>query len=67
MNDNKYAPILDLRMRLKVDIEEGNTMRKVYKGSGLNDYEMKEIKDYHVINDVVVDRGPSPYSIQIEI
>lgn len=32
-----------------------------------DEYEMVEIRDYHVINEVVVDRGPSPYSIQVEI
>ncbi len=26
-----------------------------------------EIKDYHVMNEVVFDRGPTPYAIQIEI
>lgn len=28
---------------------------------------MIEMKDFHIINEVVVDRGPSPFSIQIEI
>ena len=26
-----------------------------------------KIKDYHCVNEVVIDRGPSPYCIQIEI
>lgn len=59
-------PSLDLRMRLKVEVE-GQPLRKVYKGGQLENYEEIAIKNYHVINEVVVDRGPSPYSIQIEI
>ena len=26
-----------------------------------------KIESYHVVNEVVVDRGPSPYAIQLEI
>lgn len=59
-------PNLDLRMRLKIEVE-GNPMRKVYKGGQLENYEEILIKNYHVINEIVIDRGPSPYSIQIEI
>ena len=25
------------------------------------------IKDFHIVNEVVIDRGPSPYSLQLEI
>ena len=25
------------------------------------------VQDFHIINEVVVDRGPSPYAIQLEI
>ena len=55
-------------MRLKVNIaDESKRIRKVFKGISFDEYEMVEIRDYHVINEVVVDRGPSPYSIQVEI
>jgi NAD kinase len=55
-------------MRLKVNIvDESKRIRTVFKGISFDEYEMVEIRDYHVINEVVVDRGPSPYSIQVEI
>jgi len=53
-------------MRLKIDVDE-NPLRKIYKGGQLETYEEIMIKNYHVINEIVIDRGPSPYCIQIEI
>ena len=29
--------------------------------------EMMLVKDFHIINEIVIDRGPSPYAIQLEI
>lgn len=26
-----------------------------------------EIKDFHVLNEVILDRGPSPYSVQLNL
>ena len=26
-----------------------------------------KIKDFHIINELVIDRGPSPYSLQLQI
>ena len=55
-------------MRLKVNIaDETKRIRTVFKGISFDEYEKVEIRDYHVINEVVIDRGPSPYSIQVEI
>lgn len=66
-------------MRLKVDIEALNEQdkhlthckKKLYKGGCIgaehHNFEYQDIKDYHVINEVVIDRGPSPFSIQLEI
>lgn len=53
-------------MRLKIEVLN-KPLRKVYKGQEFTNYEEILIKDFHVINEVVIDRGPSPYSIQIEI
>lgn len=64
--DLSQHPSLDARMRLKIDVDQ-EPMRKVYKGGQLENYEEISIRNYHVINEIVVDRGPSPYSIQIEI
>jgi NAD kinase len=57
---------LDIRTRLKISVE-GNPLRKVYRGGQLENFEEIIIKDYHVVNEVVLDRGPSPFCIQIEI
>lgn len=40
-----------------------NMIKKVYRGFEPQKYEEIEINKYHVINEVVVDRGPSPYSV----
>lgn len=55
-------PSLDIRTRLRIQME-GNPVRKVYKGGQLENFEEMTIKNYHVVNEVVLDRGPSPYSI----
>jgi len=61
-------PALDLRMRLKVNVEDTKkSLRKIYKGISFDHYDEIEVKDFHIINEVVVDRGPHPYAIQIEI
>ena len=60
---------MDLRMRLKVNMggEDEEKLRQIYKGTSFNEFDNFVLSDYHVINEVVIDRGPSPYSIQIEI
>lgn len=52
---------LDNRLRLKLNVT--NSLKKLYRGNDLNKSELVDIKDFHVINEVVIDRGPSPYSI----
>jgi NAD kinase len=42
-------------------------IRHVYRGDQLEKFDIVEIKEYHVLNEVVLDRGPSPYSIQLNI
>ena len=39
----------------------------MYKGGQLVNFEEVKIVDFHVVNEVVIDRGPSPYSVQLEI
>ena len=67
MNDEKKDPSLDIRTRLKISVEGGNPVRKVYKGGQLENFEEIKIENYHVVNEVVLDRGPSPYCVQLEI
>ena len=38
-------------------------VKQVYKGNNYVDYEELVIENFHCINEVVVDRGPSPYSL----
>jgi NAD kinase len=64
--DESKDPSLDIRTRLKITVE-GNPLRKVYKGGQLENFEELLIENYHVVNEVVLDRGPSPYCIQVEI
>lgn len=56
------------RLRLKINMgPECDPIRKVYQGDQLEKFELVEIKEFHVLNEVVLDRGPSPYSIQLNI
>lgn len=55
---------LDNRLRLKCDVSGGeSTVKQVYLGNNLMDSETMDITDFHVVNEVVIDRGPSPYSL----
>jgi NAD kinase len=58
----KRDPNLDIRMRLKVTVDN-QPMRKVFKGGQFKNFDEIRIENYHVVNEVVVDRGPSPYAI----
>jgi NAD+ kinase len=42
-------------------------VRKIYKGGQLQNFEEVKIEDFHIVNEVVLDRGPSPYCVQLEI
>lgn len=66
LGDKKIDPCLDLRLRLRLSVD-GDPLRKVYKGGQLENYEEMIIDNYHCINEIVFDRGPSPYCIQLEI
>lgn len=60
--DQKTNPSLDVRSRLKISVLE-NPVRKVYRGGQLESFVEMKIKNYHIVNEVVLDRGPSPYCI----
>ena len=57
---------LDNRLRLKASVPE-KPNRLIYRGNTNISNETMEISDYHVMNEVVIDRGWSPYAIQVEI
>lgn len=44
-----------------------NPIRKIFRGDQLAVFEEVEVKNIHIINEVVLDRGPSPYSVQLNI
>ncbi len=60
---------LDNRIRLKASMsgDEAEQTKKVFRGSDFSVFDTVRIKDFHIMNEVVVDRGPSPYSIQLDI
>lgn len=55
-------------MRLTVNMgQEVNNIRTLFYGEDLlNGYPTK-IEDFHLLNEVMIDRGPSPYSVQLDI
>lgn len=42
-------------------------MREIYLGNNILESVKKEIVDYHILNEIVIDRGPWPTSVQLEI
>lgn len=59
---------LDSRMRLKVNMGKGeNPTRLVFRGDNLDKSEPLLLEDFHVLNEVVIDRGPSPYSLSLDL
>jgi NAD+ kinase len=57
---------LDNRLRLSCEVL-GNPLRDIFRGNNFIESEKMNIEDFHIVNEVVVDRGPSPYSLQLEI
>ena len=49
-------------MRLKVNVGPDN-MRKIFRGNELEKFSLEKVEDFHVMNEIVLDRGPSPYSV----
>ena len=42
-------------------------MRKVFRGDQIDKFVEMDVNGFHILNEVVVDRGPSPYSVQLDI
>jgi NAD+ kinase len=53
-------------LRLKLNILN-NPLREIYLGNNIQNSIKKEIKDYHILNEIVIDRGVWPTSVQLEI
>ena len=53
---------LDNRLRLSCEVLD-NPIRDIFRGNNFIESEKMKIKDFHIVNEVVVDRGPSPYSL----
>jgi NAD kinase len=53
-------------LRLKLNILN-NSLREIYLGNNIQNSVKKEIKDYHILNEIVIDRGVWPTSVQLEI
>jgi NAD+ kinase len=53
---------LDNRLRLKASIPS-NPMREIISGNDFKNTTKAKILNYHVMNEIVVDRGPSSYAI----
>ena len=61
---------LGLDKRLRLSISMGNNsepVRQVYRGDQLTKTIDLKVIDYHVVNEIVIDRGPSPYSVNLDI
>lgn len=50
-------------MRLKVEIGGGDPKRDLYHGSMTDKTSNVNVNGFHILNEVVVDRGPSPYCV----
>ena len=42
-------------------------MRNIYRGNDIHNSTSEKIEDFHILNEIVLDRGPSPYSVQLDI
>jgi len=44
-----------------------NQKRMVFREDKLEKSEVWDINDFHVLNEVLIDRGPSPYSLSLDL
>ena len=54
---------LHVENRLRLKIKMSNPIRDVFRGNQLKDSVKMTVDNFHVINEIVVDRGPSPYAV----
>ena len=57
---------LDTRFRLRTWMEK-DPVRDVFRGNNLTQSNKMTIDGFHILNEVVIDRGPFPVSIQLDI
>lgn len=62
MDCGKSCTHLDNRLRLKAEVI-GKPLRQIISGNDFSKPTSVNIQNYHVMNEVVVDRGPSSYAI----
>jgi NAD kinase len=55
------------RVVVKLDNEEGNQIKDMYIGAELSKTVKMDIKDFHILNEVTIDRGPLPYCVNLDI
>ena len=53
---------LDERLRLKLNMPI-NPEREIYRGNDMLPTCKTNVDGYHIFNEIVVDRGPSPFAI----
>lgn len=53
---------LDERLRLKLSVPI-NPIREIYRGNDLMPSCSTNVEGYHILNELVIDRGPSPFAI----
>ena len=59
---------LENRLRLKVNVgPDTPKMKQIFRGDQLERSEAIMLENVHVVNEVVIDRGPSPYTVQLNI
>ena len=55
---------IDERFRLKLELPEGMKHdRDIYKGNDLKPSYVTNVQGYHILNELMIDRGPSPFGI----
>ena len=70
MREKSVPPNIGLEKRLRIKVNVGPRTfaeRQVFRGDQLQNSEPLTLRDLHVVNEVVIDRGPSPYTVQLNV